>query len=558
MSVKFSPWGNQQFFDENGDPAVGWKINTYIAGSSTPATTYTTSVGNVAQTNPIIINSLGFPTTGQIWLTEGVSYKFVLTNAADVVKKTEDNISGVNDATSPAASEWIASGLTATFVSATSFTLLGDQTSTFNVGRRLKTVNTGGTIYSTITASVFTTLTTITVVNDSGVLDSGLSAVNYALLSGSNPSAPPFTSTSIVQADSSDKTKRIKFASSGLPTATTRTIDLTLLDNAPLFNGTLVATVAASALTIALKTISGGDPSGSDPVFVSFRSATVATGDNTVLTLTAASSLVVSSGSTLGATNAIPFKLWIVGFNDAGTFRLGVINTLSGTNIYPLGQVPLASSTAEGGIGAADSTQVFYTGTAITSKAYVILGYLSFETGLATAGTWSSGPTRIQLYSSSVPLPGMTIQTAASFTGAVATGTTVIPYDDTIPQNTEGDQYLSQAITPTSAANILLIDCAAHCTQSAAAGFDFIIALFQDSVANALSAGLAFSVGGAANLASKAMLHHAFLAATTSSTTLKVRAGNSAAGTTTFNGIAGARRFGGVSNSFLEIRELMT
>jgi hypothetical protein len=57
------------------------------------------------------------------------------------------------------------------------FTLVGDQTTTFTVGRRLKTTNSGGTVYSTITASVFAAVTTVTVVNDSSSLDAGLSAV---------------------------------------------------------------------------------------------------------------------------------------------------------------------------------------------------------------------------------------------------------------------------------------------------------------------------------------------------------------------------------------------
>lgn len=191
MTVKFSAIFNSQVFDENGDPAVGWKVWSYIAGSSTAATTYTTSVGDVAQTNPIVLNSLGFPTTGQIWLTQGVSYKLVLTNAADVVKKTEDNISGINDAMDPAQDEWVASGLTPTFVSATSFTVAGDKVSIFQVGRKVKTTNSGGTIYSRIITSAFGAgITTVTVVNDSGVLDAGLSAVSYGLLAGINQSVP--------------------------------------------------------------------------------------------------------------------------------------------------------------------------------------------------------------------------------------------------------------------------------------------------------------------------------------------------------------------------------
>ena len=187
MAVNFSPIFNSQVVDSSGNPASGWKIYSYAAGSSTAQDTYTTSAGSVAQSNPIIINSLGFPTTGQIWLTSGQSYKLVLTNASDVVQKTEDNISGVND-TSVTIDQWVASGLTPTYVSATSFTLTGDQTTAFHVGRRLKTTNSGGTIYSTITTTAYGALTTVTVANDSGTLDSGLSAVSYGIITATNTS----------------------------------------------------------------------------------------------------------------------------------------------------------------------------------------------------------------------------------------------------------------------------------------------------------------------------------------------------------------------------------
>src|SRR5258706_7973472 len=93
-----------------------------------------------------------------------------------------------------------------------------------------------------------------------------------------------------------------------------------------MINGTLVASVAGSALTIAIKTLAGTDPSATDPVYVAFRNATLATGDYNILAITAATSLVISSGSTVGATNNVAFRLWIVGFNDAGTFRLGAVN----------------------------------------------------------------------------------------------------------------------------------------------------------------------------------------------------------------------------------------
>ena len=43
------------------------------------------------------------------------------------------------------------------------------------------------------------------------------------------------------------------------------------------------------------------------------------------------------------------------------------------------------------------------------------------------------------------------LQTVSYQTGAVATGTTIIPFDDTIPQITEGNEFMTLAITPRSA-----------------------------------------------------------------------------------------------------------
>jgi hypothetical protein len=190
MAFFLAPVVNSQILDANGDPLVGGKILTYLAGSTTPAATYTSNTGGTQQANPVVLNSLGAPAS-PIWLAEGVTYKFVITSAADAVLRTIDNVEGINDAAT-SASEWVDSGFVPTYANATSFTVPGDQTDTLHVGRRLKTTNTAGTIYSTITVSAFTALTTVTVVNDSGVLDSGLSSVSYGLLSKTNHSIPSF------------------------------------------------------------------------------------------------------------------------------------------------------------------------------------------------------------------------------------------------------------------------------------------------------------------------------------------------------------------------------
>jgi hypothetical protein len=104
---------------------------------------------------------------------------------------TVDNITGINDPTGAStADQWVIYQGAPTFISSTSFSVAGDQRNTFQIGRRVRSTNSGGTIYSTITNAVFGASTTVTVVNDSGVLDSGLSQVSYGLLSATNPSSP--------------------------------------------------------------------------------------------------------------------------------------------------------------------------------------------------------------------------------------------------------------------------------------------------------------------------------------------------------------------------------
>ena len=320
-------------------------------------------------------------------------------------------------------------------------------------------------------------------------------------------------------------------------------------------NLSLSAAVGSNALTISLKGDDGNDPSTANPVIIPFRNATVATGDTAYIAVTAATSIVVSSGSTLNTTDNIPFRLWVVGFNDGGTFRMGVINCLDGNNgIYALSGFGIASSTAEGGAGAADSAHVIYTGTAVSSKAYTVLGYVTYEAGLATAGTYSAVPTRIQLFNPGVPLPGSSVQIKNNSDAAVATGTTVTANDDTIPQNTEGDQYMSQALALTSAANIVRIEHEGQYSTSAAGTPKLIVSAFVDSVANALAtaATIVDNNGGR-----RIRLDTNFAPGTATSRTYKIRAGVSAAGTTTFNGETGARLFGGVSASFIRVTEIM-
>lgn len=103
MTVNISPAGGvaAQFFTDDGVPLAGGKLYSYAAGSSTLQTTYTSSTGATARTNPIILNSAGrVPGGGEIWLTNNLSYKFILDDSTNVTIASYDNVNGIGDDTS--------------------------------------------------------------------------------------------------------------------------------------------------------------------------------------------------------------------------------------------------------------------------------------------------------------------------------------------------------------------------------------------------------------------------------------------------------------------------
>ena len=85
-----------QFFTDDGVVLSGGKIYTYAAGTTTPTNTYTSSAGTAANSNPIILDSAG-RLPEDMWLSEGVTYRFVLTDSTNVQIGEYDDIAGVND-----------------------------------------------------------------------------------------------------------------------------------------------------------------------------------------------------------------------------------------------------------------------------------------------------------------------------------------------------------------------------------------------------------------------------------------------------------------------------
>jgi hypothetical protein len=112
MSVFLAPIGNGEVFLNPpgsiagiGLPANGGFINTYLAGTTTPAATYTTSAGNVANSQPIVLTPAGMAPF-EIWLLGGQAYKFIITDINGVqIGPTYDNLSGIGDPSSPSISK---------------------------------------------------------------------------------------------------------------------------------------------------------------------------------------------------------------------------------------------------------------------------------------------------------------------------------------------------------------------------------------------------------------------------------------------------------------------
>lgn len=235
------------------------------------------------------------------------------------------------------------------------------------------------------------------------------------------------------------------------------------------------------------------------------------------------------SGGTIGVTDITWTQLFVSGDMNKSVYdAANIAQQLVGTTaVQTLSNKSLVDSTTQI-IDNVDATKI-----------------AKFDCSAITTGT---ARTYI-LPDADTPL-GSVMQQVRTQTGAVATGTTVMPYDDTIPQNTEGDEYMTLSITPLSATSKLVIEVEAILGIST--GNRICLAIFQDSTANALAATNSASTTAPG---ASTTLKHSMTSGTTSATTIKFRAGPSGAATVTFNGNAGSRVFGGVAASSITITE---
>lgn len=482
MSVNLSPIGNDApFLDASGNPLTGGLLYTYVGGStSTAQTTYTTSAGNVSNANPIVLDSNGYPSAAssvvEIWLTAGATYKFVLKTYAGVTVWSRDNISGIND-TSVSVDQWQA-GPTPTYISATSFSLVGDQTSTFQVGRRIKTTNTAGTIYSVISASSYGVLTTVTVVNDSGTLDSGLSAVSYAVLTSLNPSVPILKDINFLISGSADQTKKFRFEADGITTGTTRVItvpdsDITLgaVYGAAGFAANVGGAISVSSSTaiFAIKDASGANPSSSSTVDLYFQSATVTTGTVTKRQVSAADSITIPSTALVGTVNSKASRIYFGYLDNAGTPELcywnPIIRDANGfiTGVFCVDTGAIYTTVAN--TAASDNAGVIYSTSARTGVRVIPIAYA--DSVQNTAGTWAQAFDKLTIIGPATPVTGKILQTKQTFLTDASFSTASATFTDITG--------LTVSVTPSSKSNLVECEASIMVGASAASRIGFLM-----------------------------------------------------------------------------------
>lgn len=248
---------------------------------------------------------------------------------------------------------------------------------------------------------------------------------------------------------------------------------------------------------------------------------------------------------TTDVTGILPVGNGGTGITSIGTGVATFLSTPSSVNLA-------TAVTDETGTGAL----VFGTSPNITTPTGIVKGDVGLgnvdNTSDATKNSAAVSLTNHDLSSTTNTFPlGSLVQVTTTTASSVTTGTTLLPFDNTIPQNTEGDQYMSITIVPKSTTNTLVIEVIAMVSNSAAG--DWSGALFQNSTVNALAAGVVR--GSLATEVNMLTFRHIMISGTTASTTFNFRAGSDVSGTTTFNGQAGVVLFGTAIKSSITIWE---
>lgn len=450
-SVKLSPIFNDAQLDDNGLILSGGKVYWYLAGTTTPTTTYSDTSGSTAQSNPVVLNVRGEP-DNPIWLSTGQAYKAILKDSLDNTIRTVDNISGINDTSAPIISEWVLYPGAASYINTTTFSVTGDQRATFTDGRRVKATVSGVDKYATINGTpVYGTGTTTVVltIDGGGVLDSSLNSVYYGFL---DPAYPSFDTTGV--------------------------------------NNNTKAGIQSQTWT------------------------------------------AFTTGGSSGAYTLTPSPA-ISSLSAGQRFRVKFHATGNGTDTIAVNGLTATTLKQYSSVGVKEAPRIF-----INQLADVEYDGTDFVILDPITPVITREIAQIQYLE----------------TGTFASGSTAIPVDDTIPQITEGDQYMSVAITPTNASSTIEIEVVFFGSENSNTSDQMTVALFKDSGANAIAAGSEPQTH-TNGMPGQVVFRHRRSAGSTSAQTYTVRAGLNNAAQLNFNGGFGGAKLGGVFASSLKITE---
>lgn len=285
------------------------------------------------------------------------------------------------------------------------------------------------------------------------------------------------------------------------------------------------ASVSSNNLTIAVKGGNGSDPSASNQVLIPFRNVDITNGGPVVVSLQSALSFTITSGNTMGSLNGTPFKLWVVAFNDGGVIRLGAFNaSIPNNNVFSIDEDSLQSS--QTGTSGGNSAGLYYANAAsIPSRAVRILGYVEFASGQATAGTWATTPTKVQLFGPGIKRPGDVVKMGVGSTSTTTSTTSTASPGTATP--------LSGSITLSSSTNLVRV-VAYGGLQSATSNVTAVAQIFRGASTAIGTQSTTYTQAAGAAVAAPSTNFAFDSPGTTSSTSYTVRVWCNAAGTCTY------------------------
>lgn len=332
-----------------------------------------------------------------------------------------------------------------------------------------------------------------------------------------------------------------------------------VMDSKYMINGLIQVIVngpVANGLRISLLTNSFAAPSVADPVWVPIRSVT---GVVALRKVTSAVTMDVPAGATLGTLDATPSRIYVGVMDTGSAIELYVVNPVReeppGSTEFLALQSPSEAypiSTAAVGTGS-DSFHVSYSTIARGGLSHRLVAY--FDSTQPVAGTWNSATTVQMQLGPGVPRTGDIVSTIYSRNGNYATASgagTIIPYDNSVPQSTEGVALMTVGILPLASANLLRVNARAFL---AANGAEFLqLALFRNGVSNSLVTTIHHATTGDSPRGLE--VHKLVRANQTSLVDFTARGGLSGANIIYFNGISSGGRYGGNAASHITIEEI--